>query len=289
MGDGAPCGRDSVGDHKGRPYTRTARRRGPRRGDPRGCPSRIQHGLVSFVRGGVPRPCGVPYRPERGHRKTGMGDGAPCGRDSVAPTRTTRRRGPRRGDPRGRPSRIQHGLVSFVRGGVPRPCGVPYRPERGHRKTGMGDGAPCGRDSVAPTRTTRRRGPRRGDPRGRPSRIQHGLVSFVRGGVPRPCGRRLDRLGKEYPQKSGCTASRTPVLPPNGRNDAVRTSIQLDGTNDGTSRRVWTDSKRNSGQIGMHAPSLCFRLILFRSGQLHREPGQRPVGLNPRLRILRSP
>ena len=26
MGDGAPCERDSVGDHKGRPYTRTARR-----------------------------------------------------------------------------------------------------------------------------------------------------------------------------------------------------------------------------------------------------------------------
>ena len=128
-----------------------------------------------------------------------MGDGAPYGRDSVAPTRTTPRRGPRRGDPCGRPSRIQHGFVAFVRGGVPRPCGVPYRPERGHRETGMGDGAPCGRDSVgdgapygrdsvAPTRTTRRRGPRRGDPCGRPSRIQHGFVAFVRGGVPRPCG-----------------------------------------------------------------------------------------------------
>ena len=161
MGDGAPCGRDSVGDHKGRPYTRTARRRGPRRGDPRGRPSRgprgrpsrIQHGFVSFVRGGVPRPCGVPCRPERGRRETGMGDGAPCGRDSVGDhkgrpyTRTARRRGPRRGDPRGRPSRdpcgrpsrIQHGFVSFVRGGVPRPCGVPCRPERGHRETGMGD------------------------------------------------------------------------------------------------------------------------------------------------------
>ena len=80
----------SVGDHKGRPYTRTARRRGPRRGDPRGRPSRDPRG-----------------RPSR--------------------------------DPRGRPSRIQHGFVSFVRGGVPRPCGVPYRPERGHRETGMGD------------------------------------------------------------------------------------------------------------------------------------------------------
>ena len=54
----------------------------------------------------------------------------------------------RRGDPCGRPSRIQHGFVAFVRGGVPRPCGVPYRPERGHRETGMGDGAPCGRDGV---------------------------------------------------------------------------------------------------------------------------------------------
>ena len=176
MGDGAPCGRDSVGDHKGRPYTRTARRRGPRRGDPRGRPSRdprgrpsrdprgrpsrIQHGFVSFVRGGVPRPCGVPCRPERGRRETGMGDGAPCGRDSVGDhkgrpyTRTARRRGPRRGDPRGRPSRIRHGVVSFVRGGVPRPCGVPCRPERGRRETGMGDGAPCGRDSVAPTPET---------------------------------------------------------------------------------------------------------------------------------------
>ena len=59
---------------------------------------------------------------------------------SVAPTpRTTRRRGPRRGDPCGRPSRIQHGFVSFVRSGVPRPCGVPCRPKRGHRETGMGD------------------------------------------------------------------------------------------------------------------------------------------------------
>ena len=90
-GDGAPCGRDSVGDHKGRPYTRTTRRRGPRRGDPCGRPSRdpwgrpsrIQHGFVSFVRGGVPHPCGVPYRPKRGHRETAWGDGAPCGRDSV--------------------------------------------------------------------------------------------------------------------------------------------------------------------------------------------------------------
>ena len=140
------------------------------RGDPRGRPSRIRHGFVSFVRGGVPRPCGVPYRPERGRRETGMGDGEPCGRDSVGDDkrrpypRTTRRRGPRRGDPRGRPSRdprgrpsrIQHGFVSFVRGGVPRPCGVPYRPERGHRETGMGDGEPCGAiawatTSVAPT------------------------------------------------------------------------------------------------------------------------------------------
>ena len=33
----------------------------------------------------------------------------------------------RRGDPRGRPSRI------------PRPRGVPYRPKRGHRETGVGD------------------------------------------------------------------------------------------------------------------------------------------------------
>ena len=161
VGDGAPCGRDSVA-----PTPRTARRRGPRRGDPCGRPSRIQHGLVSFVRGGVPRPCGVRCRPKRGHRETGMGDGAPCGRDSVAPTpRTARRRGPRRGDPCGRPSRIQHGFVSFVRGGVPRPCGVRCRPKRGHRETGMGDGAPygrdsvgddapCGRDSVAPTPET---------------------------------------------------------------------------------------------------------------------------------------
>ena len=62
-----------------------------------------------------------------------------------------------------------------------RPCGVPCRPKRGRRESGMGDGAPYGRDSVgdgapsgravAPTpRTTRRRGPRRGDPCGRPSR-----------------------------------------------------------------------------------------------------------------------
>ena len=27
-------------------------------------------------------------------------------------------------------------------------------PKRGHRETGMGDGAPCGRDSVAPTPET---------------------------------------------------------------------------------------------------------------------------------------
>ena len=173
MGDGAPCGRDSVGDHKGRPYPRTTRRRAPRRGDPRGRPSRdprgrpsrdprgrpsrIQHGLVSFVRGGVPRPCGVPYRPERGRRETGMGDGEPCGRDSVGDhkgrpyTRTTRRRAPRRGDPRGRPSRD--------------PRGRPSRDPRGR-----------------PSR----------DPRGRPSRIQHGLVSFVRGGVPRLVASRTD-------------------------------------------------------------------------------------------------
>ena len=63
----------------------------------------------------------------------------------LRPTRIPR---PRRGDPCGRPSRIQHGFVSFVRGGVPRPCGVPYRPKRGHRETGVGDGAPYGRDSV---------------------------------------------------------------------------------------------------------------------------------------------
>ena len=72
----AAIGETGLGDHKGRPYTRTARRRGRRRGDPRGrpsrdpCgrPSRIRHGFVSFVRGGIPRHCGVPYRPERGHR-----------------------------------------------------------------------------------------------------------------------------------------------------------------------------------------------------------------------------
>ena len=191
---GDPRGRPSR-DPRGRP-SRDPRGRPSR--DPCGRPSRIQHGFVSFVRGGVPRPCGVPYRPERGHGETGMGD------DKRRPyTRTARRRGPRRGDPRGRPSRdpcgrpsrIRHGFVSFVRGGVPRPCGVPYRPERGHGETGMGD------DKRRPyTRTARRRGPRRGDPRGRPSRdpcgrpsrIQHGFVSFVRGGVPRPCGVRTD-------------------------------------------------------------------------------------------------
>ena len=51
-----------------------------------------------------------------------------------------------RGDPRGRPSRIQHGSVSFARGGVPRPGGVPYRPERGHRGTGMGTTTSMGDD-----------------------------------------------------------------------------------------------------------------------------------------------
>ena len=30
------------------------------------------------------------------------------------------------------------GFVAFARGGVPRPCAIPYRPERGHRETGMG-------------------------------------------------------------------------------------------------------------------------------------------------------
>ena len=76
-------------------------------------------------------------------------------------------------------------------------------------ETGMGDGAPCGRDSVAPTpRTTRRRGPRRGDPRGRPSRIQHGFVSFVRGGRPvptrtRPSGNRHGGDDKRGDDKRG--------------------------------------------------------------------------------------
>ena len=98
MGDGAPCGRDSVGDHKGRPYTRTTRRRGPRRGDPcgrpsrdprgrpsrdpRGRPSRIRHGFV-----GVPRPCGIPYRPERGHRETAWATARPAGAIAWATTR----------------------------------------------------------------------------------------------------------------------------------------------------------------------------------------------------------
>ena len=134
-----------------------------------------------------PTPSGVPYRPKRGHRETAWATARPAGAiawatTSVAPTpRTTRRRGPRRGDPRGRPSRIQHGFVSFVRGGVPRLCGVPYRPKRGHRETAWATARPAGAiawatTSVAPTpRTTRRRGPRRGDPRGRPSRIQHGF------------------------------------------------------------------------------------------------------------------
>ena len=151
-----------MGDDKRRPYARTTRRRGPRRGDPRGRPSRdpiapagraVAHpesgtASLSFARGGVPRPGGVPCRPERGHREAGVGD------DKRRPyARTTRRRGPRRGDPRGRPSRdpiapagraVAHpesgtASLSFARGGVPRPGGVPSRPERGHRETGMGD------------------------------------------------------------------------------------------------------------------------------------------------------
>ena len=96
-----------------------------------------------------------------------MGDGAPSGRDSVAPA--PRRRG-RVGAtlavahpatlsrPEGARSPIPNParLRFLVRGGVPRPCGAPYRPERGHRETGMGDGAPYGRDSVAPVRSTAR-------------------------------------------------------------------------------------------------------------------------------------
>ena len=199
------------GDPRGRP-SRDPRGRPSR--DPCGRPSRIQHGFVSFVRGGVPRPCGVRTDPNEAIGKPGMGD------DKRRPyTRTARRRGPRRGDPRGRPSRdprgrpsrdprgrpsrdprgrpsrIRHGFVSFVRGGVPRPCGSRTDPNEAIGKPGMGD------DKRRPyTRTARRRGPRRGDPRGRPSRdprgrpsrIRHGFVSFVRGGVPRPCGVRTD-------------------------------------------------------------------------------------------------
>ena len=38
------------------------------------------------------------------------------------------------------------------------PLRLPYRPERGHRETGMGDGAPCGRDSVGDDKRGRRQG-----------------------------------------------------------------------------------------------------------------------------------
>ena len=189
MGDGAPYGRDSVGDDK----------RGRRQASPlhreqlgdearvgatraRSHPARIQHGSVSFVRGGVP------YRPKRGVGKPAWATARPTGAiawatTSVAPTPgTARRRGPRRGDPRGRPSRSNPARLRFLR---TRWRPVPTQTRR--RETGMGDGAPYGRDSVgddkrgrrqawattsvAPTPgTARRRGPRRGDPCGRPSR-----------------------------------------------------------------------------------------------------------------------
>ena len=49
---------------------------------------------------------------------------------------------------------MQESLVRAVEDMAPRLLSVsheihaPYRPKRGHRETGMGDGAPCGRDSV---------------------------------------------------------------------------------------------------------------------------------------------
>ena len=195
-----------MGDDKRRPYANNSAT-SPRRGDPRGRPSRIQHGFVSFVRGGVPRPCGVRTDPNEAVGKPPWATLAVAHPARLRPSyevashaathRGNRRRRSWATTSPLRPNNSARGTArpsSFVRGGVPRPCGVRTDPNEAIGETGVGDGAPCGRDSVGDdksrpyARTTRRRGPRRGDPRGRPSRIQHGFVSFVRGGVPCPCG-----------------------------------------------------------------------------------------------------
>ena len=205
-----------MGDHKGRPYTRTARRRGPRRGDPCGRPS---HAIR------------VPCRPERGpsgtlavahpttHRRTAFPS---C--DAIAasradpneaigkPARATqawapaaRRRGPRRGDPRGRPSHdpiapggravahLESSTASFpscVNPAHPtplrwrptplwRPVPTRTRPDPNEAigkpawaTTSMGDDK---RRPYSRTRTARRRGPCRGDPRFSPLYDHNGV------------------------------------------------------------------------------------------------------------------
>ena len=171
-----------MGDDKRRPYANNSATR-PGRGDPRGRPSRIQHGFPYFVRGRRPPPS---WRPVPTQTRPSGNRHPAWATTSVAPTRTTRRRGPRRGDPRGRPSRIQHGFPYFVRGRRPPPS---WRPVPTQTRPSGNRHPAWATTSVAPTRTTRRRGPRRGDPRGRPSRIQHGFPYFVRGRRPPPSWR----------------------------------------------------------------------------------------------------
>ena len=106
-------GDDTLGDDKRGRRQAWATRRQARVGDPRGRPSRIQHGFPYFVRGRRPPPS---WRPVPTQTRPSGNRHPAWATTSVAPTRTTRRRGPRRGDPRGRPSRIQHGFPYFVRG-----------------------------------------------------------------------------------------------------------------------------------------------------------------------------
>ena len=133
-------------------------------GDPRGRPSRIQHGFVSFVRGGVPRPCGVRTDPNeaignrrgrrRALRRDSVGDGKRGRRQawattSVAPTPE------QLGDEArvGATLAVAHpesSTASFPSYAVASRALAASRidPNEAIGETGVGDGAPCGRDSV---------------------------------------------------------------------------------------------------------------------------------------------
>ena len=186
-----------MGDHKGRPYTRTARRRGPRRGDPCGRPP--ESATASFPSYEVACHALAASRPGPNEAigKTGMGD------DKRRPyTRTARRwratplRRPvsARTRPSGKPAWVTTSVAPTPEhpgGGVPRPCGAPCRPERGHRENRHGRRQAWATTSVAPT------------------------PEHPGGGVPRPCGApcRPERGRRETGMGDGAPCGRERVAP----------------------------------------------------------------------------
>ena len=125
-----------MGDDKRRPYANNSATR-PGRGDPRGRPSRIQHGFPYFVRGRRPPPS---WRPVPTQTRP-SGTGIRHGRRQASPLREQLGDEARVGATLAvaHPESNTASLTSYEVG-VPHPRGVPCRPKRGRRETGIRHG-----------------------------------------------------------------------------------------------------------------------------------------------------